>query len=318
MRDQKHRILVVRLGAMGDVIHALPAVSTLRASYPDSEITWIVDPKWAPLLAGNAAVDRVIEFNRRDLASIRGAVRALRQSHFDVAFDMQGLIKSALLPVFAGCARRIGFDRSEVREKLAALFYTESFTTSSAHVAEKNIELAAQAGATTVDRASPLPAGRAEGKLPDGPFVLACPIAGWTSKQWPREYFSELAALIAPMPLVVNGAPANESDLRAIHGVQVHLSGIEGLLNATRCAWAVVGVDSGPLQIAGAMGKPGVAIFGPTDSARNGPLGRTIRVLRAADAETTYKRDNAIAASMRAVTPQMVAAALRLAAGIPG
>ncbi len=313
MHDRKPKILVVRLGAMGDVIHALPAVSTLKASFPESEITWIVDPKWAPLLVGNPAVDRVVTFNRRDLASVRASVKMLREQRFDFAIDFQGLIKSAFLASASGCGRRIGFHWKEVREGPAALLYTERVHTHERHVAEKNIELSLAAGASRIDRATPLPLGLSEGDLPDGPFVLACPMAGWTSKQWPLEYFVELARRV---PLVVNGAPSNEVDLRRIKGARVHLSGIEGLLNATRRAMAVVGVDSGPLHIAAAMGKPGVAIFGPTDPDRNGPLGSSIRVLRVTGAVTTYKRGVVLSASMKAITPAMVLEAL--AGFVPG
>ena len=307
MRDRKPKILVVRLGAMGDVIHALPAVSTLKASFPESEITWIVDPKWAPLLVGNPAVDRVVTFNRRDLASVRAAVKMLRAQGFDFAIDFQGLIKSAFLASASGCGRRLGFHWKDVREKPAALLYTERVRTHERHVAEKNIELALAAGASHVDRSTPLPFGLPEGNLPDGPFVLACPMAGWTSKQWPLEYFTELARRV---PLVVNGAPSNEADLLRIEGAHVHLSGIDGLLDATRRAVAVVGVDSGPLHIAAAMGKPGVAIFGPTDPDRNGPLGSSIRVLRKVGAETTYERGVHLSDSMKAITPAMVMEAL--------
>jgi heptosyltransferase I len=244
-------------------------------------------------------------------------VRDLRAQTFDFAIDFQGLIKSALIPWAAGCRRRIGFDWSEVREKPAGLLYDVRVKTPALHVAEKNIELAIAAGAKQISRATPVPPGAPEGQLPAGPFVLACPMAGWTSKQWPLEYFSELAKMIAPLPLVVNGAPSNLAELQAIEGAIVHVSGIAGLIDATRRATAVVGVDSGPLHIAGALAKPGAAIFGPTDPARNGPLGQTIQVLRAEGAATTYKRGNEIAPSMRAVTPALVAAALKLTAGIP-
>jgi heptosyltransferase I len=304
---------VVRLGAMGDVIHALPAVSTLKASYPGSAISWIIDPKWVPLLAGNPAVDQVIPFNRRDMASIRSAVARLRSERLDFAVDLQGLIKSALLVSVSGARRRFGFRWRDAREKPAAIFYTDRIQTASSHVSEKNIELVQAAGATRIDRSTPLPPGVREGALPEGPFVLASPMAGWKSKQWPLEYFAELAK---NFPLVVNGAPSDEEQLNRIPGARVHLSGIEGLLYATRQAAAIVGVDSGPMHLAAALGKPGVGIFGPTDPARNGPLGTSMIVLRQQGVETTYRRGTEIAASMRAITPDFVAQ--QLARLIPG
>lgn len=311
-------ILVVRLGAMGDVLHALPAVSTLHAGFPEAAITWMVDPKWAVLLHGNPAVTRIVTFDRRRWESITAARAALRNTAFDVALDFQGLIKSALAARFlARCRVRWGFDRSQVREKPAAWFYDRTCMTSSAHVVDQNVELAMAAGAKVRCLDTPMPAGRPEGNLPAEPFVLTSPMAGWTSKQWPPEYFAELARLIAPVPLVLNGAPGAEAELRALgaglSNTPVHLSGIEGLIDATRRAAAVVGVDSGPLHIAAALGKPGVAIFGPTDPARNGPYGGTISVLRDASAVTTYKRESTVSSCMRAVDPAKVAAALQVA-----
>src|SRR5207253_3742167 len=130
-----------------------------------------------------------------------------------------------------------------------------------------------------------------------GKFVLACPVAGWGSKQWPLERYEELAALL-DVPLVVNGPPDAGPILRQIRGAEVHLSWIPGLIHATRRAHAVVGVDSGPMHLAAALAKPGVAVYGPTDPARHGPYGGSMRVLRGANAVTSYKRRAACDASM--------------------
>jgi heptosyltransferase-1 len=145
--------------------------------------------------------------------------------------------------------------------------------------------------------------------LPEGNFVLTSPLAGWGSKQWPVEFYQDLAARLT-VPLVVNGPPGSAEILSSIRGAHVHLSGIAGLIHATRRAQAVVGVDSGPLHLAAALSKPGVAIFGPTDPSRNGPYGGTIRVLRSANVSTTYKRQTETHDSMRAISPQDVLEAL--------
>jgi heptosyltransferase-1 len=304
------RILIVRLGAMGDVIHTLPAAASLSASFPAAEIVWAIDPKWTPLLEGNPDVDRIVPFNRHDLDSVGSAIRSLRAVKFDFAVDFQGLIKSALLANAARPDRIYGFARGEAREIVATWCYSKMATTSSPHIVDKNLELAALAGARTMVKSCPIPLGVPEAELPEGAFVLANPLAGWASKQWPLEYYSELASALK-VPLVVNGAPSTESELRQIKGARVHLSGLPGLIDATRRAAAVVGVDSGPLHLAAALGKPGVAIFGPTDPARNGPYGGSIAVLRDADAETTYQRGTSISEAMRAITPDRVEAVLR-------
>lgn len=308
-------ILIVRLGAMGDVIHALPAASTLKRSFPSARLTWIIDPKWAPLLAGNPYVDRVLLLDRRSWRSVRETWTALRSSRFDIALDLQGLVKSALIARISGAPQRVGFERSEAREPLAALLYTRKVSPRSAHFTDRCIEVAqAAVGSTGVSREFPMPAGVPEGDLPRGPFILASPLAGWTAKQWPDEYYEELAAGLRDdgYTLVLNGAAGARAMLERIRGVHVHVSGIEGLIDATRRATAVVGVDSGPLHLAAALGKPGVAIFGPTDPARNGPYCATMTVLRSPAARTTYKRLNEIDSSMRAVRPSMVLEALRI------
>jgi heptosyltransferase-1 len=124
------------------------------------------------------------------------------------------------------------------------------------------------------------------------------------------EHYSELARQLK-VPLVVNGPPDAAEVLGRIDGALVHLSGLDGLIDATRRAQAVVGVDSGPVHLAAALGKPGVAIYGPTDPASHGPYGGTLRVLRSPSAITSYKRNAADAGSMRAVSPAEVIEALK-------
>ncbi len=309
------RILIVRLGAMGDVIHTLPAVASLKHSLPHSRLTWVIHPRWIPLLEGNPYIDEILPFDRRAVSGIRDAWRNLRAQRFDFAVDFQGLIQSALVSAVARPERIYGFHRSQTREPLATLFYSHTTETRAAHIVDKNLELAAASGASSLLRAFPLPQGIPEGDLP-AKFVLASPLAGWGSKQWPLENYAALARKIEQscgLPLVVNGPPQAEPILRRIPGAIVHRSGLSGLIDATRRATAIVGVDSGPLHLAAALGRPGVAIFGPTDPARNGPYGGTIRVLRASDVVTSYKRRPDSDASMFAVSPEAVFRELALA-----
>jgi len=302
------RILVVRLSSMGDVIHALPAVASLKHSFPHSHVTWVIRTRWMPLLENNPFVDQVIPFERT-LSGIAGARRKLRENRFDLAIDFQGLVQSALVAAAARPDRIAGFHRSQVREKPAALFYSTCVEARAAHVVDRNLELVAAAGASSLLLTFSLPDGSAEGSLPDGRFVLASPLAGWGSKQWPVEFYQELAGRL-DVPLVVNGPPEAAEVLSKIRGAHVHLSGIAGLIHATRKAQAVIGVDSGPLHLAAALSKPGVAIFGPTDPLRNGPYGGTIRVLRSTGVSTSYKRAVETHESMRAISPQDVLEAL--------
>jgi heptosyltransferase-1 len=328
-----NNILIVRLGAMGDIIHALPAVTAMKQGFPGAQITWVVEPRWAPLLAphkaskdksGKSLVDRIVLFHRHRPATWHQTRRELRERHFDLAVDFQGLVKSALVAHFARPERIAGFAPGVVRERIASWFYSTCVNTAAIHVVDQALDLAAgaagvQAGALASAQmpaySFSLPPGAPEGVLPDQPFALACPSAGWTSKQWPLEHYEILARMLRDrlgMPLVLNGAPGTLAEL----GWAVrHESGIPGLIDATRRAALVIGVDSGPLHLAAALNKSGVAIFGPTDPARNGPRGGDFHVFRAEGVSTTHRRGEAIDPSMRAIAPDQVFAALAARVG---
>lgn len=299
---------------MGDILHTLPAVATLKHSFPHSSISWVVSRRWAPLLADNPYLDAVVPFDRRSLRDIFAVRSQLRRERFDLVVDFQGLVQSALIAFFSRAEKIFGYHPSQVRERPSGLFYSHQVRTSSAHIVDHHLELAAAAGGTNVLRTFPVPPGAPEGVLPEGPFVLACPLAGWGAKQWPLDYYSELARMLHRrhgFALLLNGAPNTMQRLASIDGTHVHISGLSGLIHATREAAGVVGLDSGPLHLAAALRKPGVAIYGPTDPARNGPYGDTFTVLRAPGAETSYKRQPEPVASMRAISPQEVYEALK-------
>lgn len=302
------RILVVRLGSMGDVVAALPAVASLKHSIPHSKITWAIDPKWSLLLEGNPYVDSVVHLDRHTFTGLRQAWNELRASRFDFAVDFQGLVKSALVATLARPERIFGFNATYARESAASWFYSTKVPIRSYHAVERNLDLAAAAGASNILRTFPLPAGAPESELPDRDFVLASPLAGWGAKQWPLENYSMLAERLrreCGMPLVIDAPyPLQVASTKA------HVSTLPGLIHATRRASAVVGLDSGPLHLAAALGKPGVAIYGPTDPARHGPFGGTITVLRSRNATTTYRRTPEPDPSMREITPDQVFEAL--------
>ncbi len=295
---------------MGDIIHSLPGAASLKHSFPESRVTWVVEPQWVPLLEGNGFVDRIVIFRRDSPGSWGRTKNELRQERYDLAVDFQGLTKSALIAHLARPERIAGFGSNVVREWPAGLFYSTRVRSPAVHVVDQALDLAAGAGASNLVRVFPLPAGAPEGRLPDVPFALASPLAGWASKQWPLEHYEKVGAMLSQrfgMPLVLNG-PAGS--VPAVPGTLTHESGIAGLIDATRKAAVVIGVDSGPLHLAAALGKSGVAIYGPTDPVRNGPYGGDFEVFRMHGAATTHRRGTTIASSMRAITPEQVFAAL--------
>jgi heptosyltransferase-1 len=238
-------------------------------------------------------------------------VRRLREAPFDLVVDLQGLLKSAAVARITRAPRRVGFAAEHCREPLAARFYSERVRTRSEHVIDRYLDAAAAAGGHDRAHRFWLPEGRPAHALPDGPYVLCSPLAGWRAKEWPFERYTELAAWLERelgLTLVTDMPPRSEE---AIEGTFRHESDLAGLIWATRRATAVLGLDSGPMHLAAALGIPGVALFGPTDPVRNGPAGTSFTVLRAAGAVTSYKRRDEFDPSMLALTVDEVFTALR-------
>ncbi len=299
-------VLVVRLGAMGDVLHALPAVASIKLSFPEARICWVVRPRWQDLLAANPYVDEILPFRRGEgFGAVWRSLSKVRHVRPDLAFDFQGLIQSAIVGRMARARDYWGFDHSIAREPLASLFYTHRAKPAGPHRIERNLQLVEAAGVRTLTTESWIPPGQPEGELPRGPFVLAAPLAGWKSKQWPLERYADVSALLERenLTLVLNVAPHQAPGLERF---ALHVSTLAGLIDATRRATAVIGIDSGPLHLAAALRKPGVAIFGPTDPAANGPFGGSMRVIRKSGYATTYKRENESHPSMQAITAREV------------
>lgn len=295
-------ILAIRLSALGDIVHALPAICSLKRSFPASKLTLLIAPRWLPIVEGNPYIDETVP----PLLSIVGRV------HPGLAFDFQGLLKSALLGRLSRPQEFFGFDRAVARESLAPIFYTRPIGVTGPHRVERCLQLIAAAGAAQVSDEAWLPQGTPEGHLPSGAFVLASPFAGWAGKQWPLENYEALGRLLSRegLELVANVPAESAPQLAPFTHIRVHTSSIAGLIHATRRAAAVVGVDSGPLHIAAALRKPGVALYGPTDPRLTGPYGGSMTILRDEHAETTYKRHANIHSSMQAIAPEAVAEAL--------
>lgn len=299
---ERESILAIRLSALGDVIHALPAIGSLKQSFPSSRLALLIAPRWLPIIKGNPYIDEVIPPH----------VRTVRRLRPDLAFDFQGLLKSALLGRLSRAKKLYGFSRAVARESLAPTFYTHAVPVTGPHRVERCLQLIAAAGATTLSDQAWIPPGRPEAELPSRPYVLASPFAGWAGKEWPIEQYVSLAQILdrEGLELVLNIPEHRRRELAVLKHVRVQTSSISGLIHATRRATAIIGVDSGPLHLAAALSKPGVALFGPTDPRLTGPYGGTMTVIRTDDVETTYKRHANVHASMRMITPQQVGRAL--------
>jgi heptosyltransferase I len=280
------KILIVRLGALGDIVHALPAVTALRAAHPDATVDWLVEAQHARLLDLFPIADRVIPIDPRAWAATVATVRQLRARRYDAALDFQGLLKSALFARLSGARRVIGFAKTALREPIAAVAYTETVDPGDhGHVIRKNLALLRAVGVET--DAIALPALRVRSDLvadveaADGPrFGILNPGAGWPNKQWPPERFGALAAAVhgaAGLPWVVVWGPGEEplarrveeaSEGTAMLAPETSLADLTALI--ARASIVVAG-DTGPIHLAAAVGTPVVGLYGPTSPARNGP-----------------------------------------------
>ena len=319
---------MVRFGAMGDILHALPAVTALRQMHPGWVIDWVVDPKWRALLAAEESTGRDSEssapkqpvIDRLYLAPMKawgakplsgetrrefGALRsALKQSSYDAVIDFQGALRSAVVARFAGSRRVIGEDIP--RERAARWLFTERVPTMGSHVIEQDIEVAAAVAGDELrfvlpwlpfDPAAEAWAQELFARGEDRPVILVNPGAGWGAKRWPVERYAAVSTEFVRRGyrVLVNAGPGEEAFaetiVQATSGAAIALNAsLEHLIAATRRISLLVAGDTGPLHLACALGKPVVGIYGPTDPNRNGPFGTRFKVLRHPESRRDHTR----------------------------
>lgn len=320
------RLLIVRLSAMGDVIHTLPSAQALRNLFPRAMIGWLIEDRWAELLCAPGTPRRGRRSTQRPLADWVHTVKLtewrksifhfptleqiarvwndIRAARYDVAVDLQGAMRSSVLARWSGA--QVIYGAAESREAPASLWYTRPVETRGAHVIDQNLSIVeAIAGRPLTPPAVEFPRdekaeARVEQRLGQagaGQFAIVNPGAGWGAKRWPAERYGRVARALAEWGLrtVVNYGPGEEElahEVEAAGGGDAKaLSGsITELIALTRRARLFIGGDTGPLHLAAASKVPVVAIFGPTDPARNGPYGTTNMVLRNPASPTTHTR----------------------------
>jgi heptosyltransferase-1 len=279
VNDRAPRFLVVRLGSLGDVIHAIPAVAALIDRHSGARVDWIVDPRYVDLVKRVERIGNVIPFDpRQGWGSLIGTARRLRGERYDAVIDLQGLLKSAVLARVAGARRTIGFTSTHLRERFASVFYTERHDPGDAvHVIDKGLALMRPLGVqeTTVRFPLGLPPRKTSGG-----YVLVNPGAAWPNKRWPAERFGALAAAVRErhgLRSIVLWGPGEEALARAVVDASKGTAQaappttIIDIVALAREAHLMIAGDTGPVHIAGAVGTPIVALFGPTRAERNGP-----------------------------------------------
>lgn len=311
---------------MGDVIHTLPAAQALREAFPHAMIGWIIEERWVELLCaprtplrGPRSVQRPLVdwvhpvsltgwrkslFTIPTLQQIAKVWNDVRSAHYDVAVDLQGAIRSAVLARWSGAL--VVYGASEPRESPSSLWYTRRAVARGTHVVEQNFSVAEAVAQRKIE----LPRvefphdveaeRRIDQRLAEqriGDFAILNPGAGWGAKRWPAERYGRVSRALADdgVRTILNYGPGEEDLAReaetASEGTATPMNcSITELIALTRRARIFIGGDTGPLHLASALQIPAVAIFGPTDPARNGPYGTRSIVLRNPASPTTHER----------------------------
>jgi heptosyltransferase-1 len=324
---------------MGDILHALPAVTALRLAHPTWVIDWVVEPRWRPLFAAEDSIGRVSSrplvdrllfaptkewrsapFSEKTHREIKLLRRTLRAGAYNAVIDFQGAIRSAAIGRMSGCRRIVG--EAEPRERPARWLFTDRIATSGAHVIEQDIELANAIAGDNLRPVHPwIPVDHAaeawvDEILPpasDQRAVLINPGAGWGAKCWPTDRYAAVAQGLIDRGLrvLVNAGPGEqplaESVSQATGGAATPLTcSLQQLVALTRRAALVIAGDTGPLHLACALVRPVLGIYGPTDPSRNGPFGTRFKVLRSPQSRRDHTRYAEPEAGLLTIQPQEV------------
>jgi len=341
------RLLIVRLGSMGDILHTLPAATGLRKALPEATIGWVVEERWAELLCTlseprsgprslrRPLVDQVHTVDTRKWRNslfspqtwerIGASLSEVRAPKYEIAVDFQGAVRSAMLARLSKAP--VVYGAVQPRENVASMFYTRQVMTRGSHVVEQNLSLAEAVAGQLLDMpAAELPGDeRAEKQSDDWlrhqritDFALLNPGAGWGAKQWPAERYGLVAKRLAEDGLksLINFGPGEEELAQAVEAASAGAAEAVGctlteLIALTRRAHLFIGGDTGPMHLAATLGIPVVAIFGPTDPARNGPYGTRSTVLRNSLSPTTHARRAQPDPGLLEINPDQVIAAAR-------
>jgi 3-deoxy-D-manno-octulosonic-acid transferase/heptosyltransferase-1 len=302
-------ILIVKLSAIGDVIHTLPSLTSLRRFYPHAHITWVVEEAAADLILNHPQLNEVLVSRRKawikDIKSgqLRKALRGighfikdLRKRPYDLVIDFHGLFKSSIIVILSGGKRKLGYDSLQ---ELSGLFLTEKIPEDmDKHAVDRYLDFPVYLGAKKEKAEFILPpSADAENKvkllladcgLGENNYIAINPIAYWETKLWDNEKFAKLADLIQEKlkrKVVFTGSESKsvEEITVKMKSKSINLGGKTSLMELAclfKKALMVITTDSGPMHLACAVGTPVVALFGPTDPKRTGPYGEGHIVIR--------------------------------------
>jgi heptosyltransferase-1 len=338
------KILIVKLSAIGDVIHTLPALNALRRTFPEAHITWLVEEPASEIVTSHPAVDRVLVSDRKrwlrglrspgrweNLRQISGFLRTLRDTSYDVVIDFQGLLKSAVLIRWARGKRKIGYNKSRECSYLALNERVPPFDMDK-HAVFRYLHLVEGLSVNVESVTFDIPFGEEETHYVTSilrqsgwtgePVIAINPVAKWKAKLWPAENFSRLADRLrdeCEVFVVFTGAAADRKEISRIRAAMRHdcadqsgRTGLKQLAALYALSSCLVTPDTGPMHLAAAVGTPVVALFGPTAPWRTGPFGECHEVIRAGlSCSPCFKRSCDTARCMDDLSPEEAFAAVR-------
>jgi len=309
-------ILIVKLSAIGDVVHTLPALNAIRKHYPDARITWLVEEDTSALVKGHTALDRVLISRRKHwvkgflgpspwkaVKEIYYFIRTLRDTKYDLIIDFQGLLKSGVLIALSRGKRKVGFGKGMEHQEFSYLFLNERIPAVDMdnHALLRGMMLLDAIGIHSSDIEYNLPVQAQDRELVDSllvqngiknPKLLVAinPVAKWDTKLWADSKFAELADRLATQYHAGVVFTGSQADRRTIQGIistmeaeAANLAGETTLITLAALYEKtdfIVSTDTGPMHIAAALGTPVVALFGPTAPWRTGPFGPAKQVIR--------------------------------------
>jgi heptosyltransferase-1 len=339
MNKDKLDILIIKLSAIGDVVHSLPLLEVLRGRFPSGRIDWVIEEAASNLVEGHPDLDQLIVFPRkgwldrfsrkRDYINVGKELITffgeLRRREYDVVIDLQGLLKSGVLTCFARGSRKIGL--SGAREG-SFLFVNErvGFPGPDIHALDRYLCVAKHLGVADPVWSGKIPIYEADKRYMDDlleglegnrALVAVNPMGKWESKLWGLERFACLADVINEnlgAAIIFTGSESDKSAVeKIIAGMRTEALNLAGKTNLKQLAYlyekcaVVVSTDTGPMHVAAAMGSPVVAIFGPTSPVKTGPYGRKHRVVRAGlDCSPCFKKSCDHMSCMKGITAEQV------------
>ncbi|SMC39018.1 glycosyltransferase family 9 protein [Sporomusa malonica] len=298
-------ILVIKLSAIGDVIHALPVAAALKKCFPQAKITWVVEKAAYDILTNNPYIDDLIVFEKAKFKTIGnliqyapGFINDLRSRKFDLALDLQGLFKSTVIAYLSGAPTRLVYENAREGSSLLSKRIIGNYA--EGHIVDRYLDVVRALGCTVGKPVFPVVITEEEaartsalmahaGLMADIPYVVLALGANWPNKIWPAEKYAEICDHLQAdgktAPVIVGGPgeiPLLERLLANTQIPPVSLVGkttLKQLAHIIKHAQAFIGGDTGPMHLSAALGTPTIALMGPTDKIRNGPYGESHKVI---------------------------------------